>query len=88
MGLNLSKEMQPIVNKALANAGVIQAYNHIIKRYDHIPFAKDVKTNLNAYVIEKAMDGIFFYVGQEEAAIRNNPAKRTTDLLKKVFSYQ
>jgi hypothetical protein len=31
------------------------------------------------------MDGIFYYMAKEEAAIRTNPAKRTTDLLKRVF---
>ena len=34
------------------------------------------------------MDGVFYYLAKEEAAIRNNPAKRTTDLLAKVFSRQ
>jgi hypothetical protein len=36
-------------------------------------------------VVEKGMDGIFYYMAKEEAAIRQNPAKRTTDLLKRVF---
>jgi hypothetical protein len=40
---------------------------------------------MNDYVATKAVDGIFYYVAQEEAAIRKNPAKRTTELLKTVF---
>jgi hypothetical protein len=54
--------------------------------YKNIPFAPDLKANLNSYVVDKAMDGIFYYVAKEEAAIRSNPAKRTTDLLKRVFT--
>jgi hypothetical protein len=37
-------------------------------------------------VTTKALDGLFYMVGQEEQKIRTNPAARTTDLLKKVFS--
>jgi hypothetical protein len=36
-------------------------------------------------VVEKASDGIFYYVAKEAAAIRNNPAARTTELLRRVF---
>jgi hypothetical protein len=40
---------------------------------------------LNSYVVEKGMDGIFHYMAKEEAAIRRDPAKRSTELLRKVF---
>ena len=45
----------------------------------------DVKADLTAYVIEKGMDGLFYYIAREEAAIRQDPVKRTTALLQKVF---
>ncbi len=86
MGPGLGKEMQPLVSKALTDAGAIKAYDRTMGQYQAIPFMPDVKANLNDYVVNKAMDGIFYYVGQEEAAIRTNPAKRTTDILKKVFA--
>lgn len=54
-------------------------------QYSSLPLASSLKTNMNDYVTNKALDGIFYYVAQEEAAIRTNPAKRTTDILKKVF---
>ncbi|PCI57362.1 MAG: hypothetical protein COB36_03210 [Alphaproteobacteria bacterium] len=88
MGAGLEKEMQPLVQQALASAGAFKAYDSVIGRYDQIPFMPDIKADINNYVIEKAMDGIFYYVGQEETAIRTNPAKRTTELLKAVFSSQ
>jgi len=47
---------------------------------------KDPKADLTDHVVEKGMDGIFYYMAKEEAAIRQNPVKRTTELLKKVFN--
>ncbi len=41
--------------------------------------------NLNNYVTQKALDGLYLRVGDEEKAIRTDPAARTSDLLKKVF---
>ena len=43
------------------------------------------KTDLNQYVTEKALDGLFYMVAQEEKKIRENPEARVTDLLKKIF---
>jgi len=81
----LATQMQPIVDDSLADVGAIKSYDAMMSQYEAIPLVPDVKSDLTAYVVEKAMDGIFYYVGKEEAAIRNNPAARTTDLLKKVF---
>ncbi|SFJ93387.1 Protein of unknown function [Desulfomicrobium apsheronum] len=86
MGPNLSREMKPIVDTTLADAGAVQAYDNMMGQYKALPFMPDVKANLSDYVVEKGMDGIFHYVAKEEAAIRTNPAARTTDLLKKVFA--
>ena len=86
MGPQLAQSMQPIIKQAMAQAGAVQAYDSVMGQYSQIPFMPDVKANLNDYVTDKAMDGIFYYVAQEEAAIRTNPAARTTDLLKKVFA--
>ncbi|MEJ2657921.1 MAG: DUF4197 domain-containing protein [Desulfobacterales bacterium] len=81
----LSKEMEPIVNNSLSKVGAIQAYDGAMKEYRSVPFVPDAKADLTDYVVEKGMDGIFYYMAEEEAAIRTNPAKRTTDLLKRVF---
>lgn len=81
----LSERMQPVVERSLADVGAIQSYDNMMKEYESVPFVPDVKADLTSYVVEKAMDGIFHYVAIEEAAIRNNPAARTTELLQKVF---
>ncbi len=82
----LQKEMGPIVSESLAEVGAIQSFDNIMGKYQALPFVPDVKANLTDYVIEKGMDGIFHYIGIEEAAIRSNPVKQSTDLLRKVFS--
>jgi hypothetical protein len=53
--------------------------------YAKLPFAPDVETNLTPYVVQQALDGMFLLLGREEAAIRENPAARTTELLQTVF---
>ena len=85
MSPSLAKEMEPLINNSLSEVGAVQAYDNVVKEYRSVPFVPDVKADLTSYVIEKGMDGIFYYMAKEEAAIRENPAKRTTDLLKRVF---
>ena len=81
----LAKRMQPVVDRSLADVGAIQSYDNMMGQYKTVPFVPDVKADLTSYIVEKAMDGLFYYVAKEEAAIRNNPAARTTELLRKVF---
>ncbi len=85
MGAQLGNDISPIIQNALNQAGAMQAYDQVMGQYQALPFMPDVKSNLNDYVVDKALDGIFYYVAQEEAAIRENPAKRATELLQKVF---
>jgi hypothetical protein len=85
MSPSLAKEMEPVVNNSLSEVGAVQAYDNVMKEYRSVPFVPDVKADLTNHVVEKGMDGIFYYMAKEEAAIRTNPAKRTTDLLKRVF---
>jgi hypothetical protein len=81
----LSARMKPLVDDAMAEAGAIKAYDAMMGRYSAIPFVPDVKADVSGYVVDKGLGGIFHYIAKEEAAIRDNPAARTTDLLRKVF---
>jgi len=81
----LSQRMKPLVDDAMAQAGAVRAYDDMMGRYRAIPFVPDVKADVSDYVVDKGLDGIFHYVAKEEAAIRTNPAARTTDLLRRVF---
>lgn len=85
MSKPLAAEMAPVVDQSLAEVGAIKSYDAVMGQYKQIPFVPDAKANLTGYVVEKGMDGIFLYLGKEEAAIRENPAARSTELLKKVF---
>jgi hypothetical protein len=77
--------MTPVVDDSLSQVGAVQSYDRMMGKYAGLPFVPDVKANLTDHVVDRGMDGIFYYMAKEEAAIRTNPVKRTTDLLKKVF---
>ena len=81
----LAQRMRPIVDNSLSEVGAVRAYDDMMASYKSIPLVPDVKADLTSYVVRKGLDGIFYYVAREEAAIRNDPAARTTALLKKVF---
>jgi len=75
----------PSVTEVMNQVGVNRQYNDLIGKYKDVPFSKSITFDVNQYVTEKATDGIFFVVGQEEKKIRTNPAARVNDLLKEVF---
>jgi hypothetical protein len=82
----LALEMRPIVDEALADAGAVQTFDQIAGQFSSLPFvggALDV--DLTGHVVRYAEQAIFDYLAQEEAAIRTNPAARTTSLLQSVF---
>ncbi|THB76886.1 MAG: DUF4197 domain-containing protein, partial [Desulfobacteraceae bacterium] len=82
----LAEEMKPVIEDTLMEVGAVKTYDQVMDQYKSIPFVPDVKSDLTGHVIEKGMAGIFHYIAQEEAAIRQDPAKRTTEILKKVFN--
>jgi len=82
---SLSEKMNPIVENSLSQVGAVQSLDKVMNKYDKIPFVSSVKPDLTSYVVEKGMDGIFYYLAEQEAEIRKNPLKQTTKLLKKVF---
>lgn len=87
-GDDIKSRIRPIVEQALAEVGAIDALDRMMAGYDTLPFVPDVKGNLTEHATQKAFDGLFHYIAEEEAAIRENPAKRTTDLLRRVFAQQ
>ena len=82
----LAEAMRPVVDSSLAEVGAIKAYDAAMSQYRGLPFVPDVKANLSDHVVNKGMDGIFHYLAIEEARIRKDPAKRTTELLQRVFA--
>ena len=83
----LTEAFKPVVADSMNQAGTTRYFKALTDRYNAlVPFGKMDNFDLDGYVTGKSLDGMFLKVGQEEAAIRTNPAARTTDLLKKVFS--
>lgn len=86
MSESIAQAMDPIIKQSLADVGALTLYDKIISKYQSIPFVPDISNDLTELVKVQAMSGIFEYLAKEEAAIRENPAKRTTELLKQVFA--
>lgn len=84
---SLTRSFRPIVDTALSGVGAVAALNSVQTRARDIPFVGQSIGNfsLTDFTVGKALDGLFHYLGVEEAAIRTNPVARTTNLLKQVF---
>ncbi|MEM7467524.1 MAG: DUF4197 domain-containing protein [Pseudomonadota bacterium] len=83
----LREKFRPLVDAAIGQVGVTNKYQDIVGKADVLSgFVDTEKLDLGNYVTDKALDGVFFMVGEEERKIRENPAARTTELLKKVFA--
>lgn len=81
----LASTFHPDIEAAIDQVGAGKAYASMTSQYNRIPLMTPVQTNLADYTTNKAVDGLFVLLANEEAKIRKNPAARTTDLMKKVF---
>ncbi|CAN5162734.1 DUF4197 domain-containing protein [soil metagenome] len=84
----LTEKFSPVIQKSLEQVNATRYYGDLVSTYNRIPGVQKINEDLNAYATERALDGLFFLVAQEEANIRENPAARTTDLLRRVFGEQ
>ena len=81
----LTKAYTPVIDSALQKTGATKYWKDVFDTYNKIPLVSKVNPDLSSYVTQKAINGIFYYVAQEEIKIRKDPAAQVTDLLKKVF---
>jgi hypothetical protein len=81
----LEKAFRPITHQAMTEVGVTHHYRELNDRMRKIPFLDRLSFDLDQYVTEKALDGLFLILADEEQKIRQDPAARVTDILKKVF---
>lgn len=81
----LRTAFKPHFTEALAGSGALGAVDSAVKRYGAGLVRTDAKTMLTDAAMAGALDGLFYYVAREEQAIRRDPAKRTSDILRKVF---
>ncbi len=79
---------QPEILNSLDKFNAIEYWEKAITAYNKIPLVEKVNPRLDDYVATEALEGLFGMVEKEELAIRTDPAKRVSDLLKKVFAKQ
>ena len=76
---------KPVVHQAMSEVGVTKSYQDLEQSARTVPFASAFSFDLDQYVTDRALDGLFLMLAEEEKKIREDPAARVTDLLKKVF---
>jgi hypothetical protein len=81
----LEKTFRPVTRKAMTEVGVTRHYRELNDRMADIPFLDHLSFDLDQYVTARALDGLFLILAEEEKKIRQDPAARVTDILKKVF---
>lgn len=84
----LYQKFNPIINNSFKKVGADKTWTDLITRYNNLPLTNDVNPDLTDYVTGEALKGVFTMLEVEEQDIRANVAKRSTDLLKRVFALQ
>lgn len=76
----------PIVSSQISSLGLADQYNQVVDTYNAVPLtSKPELVDLNEYVTDRTLEGLFTVLAREEQKIRHDPLARTTDLLKRVF---
>lgn len=82
----LTTAFRPVIQNSLNKLNVETYWNQLFSNYNQLPIVRNkINPDLTAYVTERALNGLFVTIAQEEANIRANPAARVTSLLQKVF---
>ncbi len=82
---DLRSRFSPIVDSKMQEVGLATMYNNLTSKYNALPFTTKPALNLNQYVTDQTLIGLFKVVATEEQKIRQDPAARVTPLLKQVF---
>ena len=81
----LEEKFQPVVAAAIKKVNVTKYWNELARAYNMIPGVTKQNPDLEAYVTNKAINGLMILIAEEEIKIRKDPMARVTDLLKRVF---
>ncbi len=76
---------KPPVSRTVREVGVTRSYDDLVHKAKRLHILRDSSLDLDHHITTKALDGLFYMLGQEEKDIRKNPAARVTELLRKVF---
>lgn len=86
-GQALFQKFQPIVKSNLDKANATRYWGDVMGAYNNVPFVQKVNPDLTQFVTQKAIDGIFMMVAQEELKIRQNPTARVGSIIQDVFGW-
>ncbi|GAB4554963.1 MAG: DUF4197 domain-containing protein [Rhizobacter sp.] len=81
----LGVKFLPIVTKATERVSLVDKYNSVARRASKLGLIKQQDASIQAYVTEKALDGLYLMIGEEEKKIRANPVATGSAILRKVF---
>ena len=82
---SIHEAFKPIISTSMSEVGVTNAFKGLMEKAQSLPFVRIDPIDLDEYVTEKAITGLYFMIGEEEKKIRSDPGARVTDLLKQVF---
>lgn len=82
---SLYTAFRPVVDTAMRRVGTVQKYSDVVSGVQKLPFMQADTLDVGHYVTDKALEGLFLIVAEEERNIRQHPAARVTDLLQEVF---
>ncbi len=81
----LKGKFRPVVESATEKVSLTKYWNPVITTYNKIPFVEKKNPDLNGYITDRAVEGLFKLIEIEEKKIRKDPIARVTDILKRVF---
>ena len=84
----LQELFKPIVEDSMGEVGVTRSFQDLNAKAESMPFGKSLSFDLDQYVTDGALQGLFKMLAEQEKQIRTQPAARVTDLLQKVFAGQ
>ncbi len=83
----LTAKFKPVIDNSLSKVGATKYWSDAVNYYNKIPLIEDMNPDLSGYVTQKALDGLFYMIEQEELKIRQDPGARVSDIVQKVFGY-
>ena len=81
----LSKRFLPVVKQATDRVGLAEQYNSIAGQGEQLGLIKQDQATIEGYVTQKALDGLYFMIGEQEKSFRQNPLGASSDIVKRVF---
>ena len=81
----LRVKFKPVVKISIEKVHLTKYWSSLVNRYNAIPLTKEVNADLEDYITNEAIGGLFVLIAKEEKNIRNNPKARVSEILQKVF---